>query len=95
MADLDPIDPVTFLSGSTHNALIFHRRKKEKKKKSADSAELLPSCRLGRISQGPAIIQNTIATEPPVISNMEPGIRRVQLFTPIARSTFLAMCGRE
>lgn len=32
MADLDPIDPVTFLSGSTHNALIFHRRKKEKKK---------------------------------------------------------------
>lgn len=32
MADLDPIDPVTFLSGSTHNALIFHRRKKERKK---------------------------------------------------------------
>lgn len=94
MADLDPIDPVTFLSGSTHNALIFHRRKKEEKKNQQTAPSCCRCCR-GRISQGPAIIQNTIATEPPVISNMEPGIRRVQLFTPIACSTFLAMCGWE
>lgn len=69
MADLDPIDPVTFLSGSTHNALIFHCRKKKKKmRRQHRAADAAPEEEYLKV---PPLFKETFATEPPANSNIE------------------------
>lgn len=70
MADLDLIDPVTFLSGSTHNALIFHRRERKKKRKNW--------------RQHRAAAAEKIHVKVLLLFKVHLGSRRVELFPPIA-----------